>query len=83
MEETNNIHIENVESIKLSKMSKGYNWEIKIYPIPCNELSDIDGRPTGKKEQRLCETDIDRLQRFDDELRRRFDNQLMKGGNEQ
>ena len=41
------------ESIKLSKMSKGYNWEIRIFP----------------KVEFLLPTDILRLQQLDDEMR--------------
>ena len=44
------------ESIKLSKMSKGYNWEIRILP----------------NEEKLGREDIRRLERIDEELNERF-----------
>ena len=46
------------ESIKLSKMSKGYNWEIKIIPeVPANILGAED---------------LKRLHRHDEELRKKY-----------
>ena len=32
------------ESIKLSKMSKGYNWEIKVLDLDIERLEKIDKR---------------------------------------
>ena len=49
----------NVESLKLSKMSKGYNWEIKIFP------KDMDGIDIDKEM-------IDRITKLDEEMRERF-----------
>jgi len=34
--------LEQKESIKLMKMSKGFQWEIKIYPHIGNELNSDD-----------------------------------------
>jgi len=48
---------EQKESIKLSKMSKGYNWEIKIIP----ELPGILGKE-----------DLKRLHKHDEELRKKY-----------
>jgi hypothetical protein len=72
MEEQNNFKPESNESIKLMKMSKGYQWEIKILPIPVHDLSDVDGRPTGRMISRLGSMDIDRLVGIDKELQEKL-----------
>ena len=78
MTEENNFKIEQTENIKLMKMSKGYQWEIKIFPIPISDL-DESGRPTGEKIYRLGELDIDRLEHFNNELEKRFNFNQDKG----
>jgi len=52
------------ESIKLMKMSKGYQWEIRINPIPCNDGDKVINR--------LGETDIDRLKMFNERMKKEF-----------
>jgi len=51
------IKIEQKESIKLCKMSKGYNWEIKL--LPGNDVA-------------IMISDIDRLEELDKKLREKF-----------
>ena len=58
MEEPINIQ---KESIKLMKMSKGYNWEIKIVAV--------------SKPNLIEETDLDRLEEIDKKLRDRYGKQ--------
>ena len=55
MEET--IIKQQAESVKLSKMSKGYQWEIRVF---------IDSDP------KLIEANLDRLEFIDKELQRRY-----------
>ena len=43
MEEINKI-IEQRESVKLSKMSKGYQWELKILNVVGKQINDEDIR---------------------------------------
>ncbi len=49
---------EQKESIKLSKMSKGYNWEIKVVAM--------------SKPYILGETEIERLEDMDKKLKEKF-----------
>ena len=60
MVENENIKVN--ESIKLSKMSKGYNWEIRVFIPDQDELNIM----TNDKK---C---ILRLQELDNKLRERF-----------
>jgi hypothetical protein len=53
VDETNFPIIEQKESIKLSKMSKAYQWEIKLLSL-----------------------DIDRLEQLNNEMKKRFGEQL-------
>jgi hypothetical protein len=48
--------IEQKESIKLMKMSKGYNWEIKLLPVNVS----------------IGKTDVDRLEELNNEIKKRF-----------
>jgi len=48
------------ESIKLSKMSKGFNWELKLLPIKNEE-----GETLGV-------ADIERLEELNNEMKKRF-----------
>lgn len=48
------------ESVKITKNSRGYNWEIKVITLS----------PDGH----LIEDDIDRLEKLDAKLKRRFEN---------
>jgi len=48
--------IEQKESIKLMKMSKGYNWEIKLLPM----------------DSFIGKTDVDRLEELNNEIKKRF-----------
>jgi len=63
---------ERKETLELERNSRGVNWKIKIYATEYNELSDVDGRPTGKKLTRLNEVDIMRLEDLHNEMLRRF-----------
>ena len=63
MEETNLPIIEQKESIKLMKMSKGFQWEIKL--LPFEELDKINPK-------QLNITDIDRLEGLNNEMKKRF-----------
>ena len=38
------IEIKQTESIKLMKMSKGYNWEIKLLEINIDKLEEINNK---------------------------------------
>jgi len=46
MEEENKI--EQKPYIKLCKMSKGYNWEIKLLEIDLDKLEEINGQMVEK-----------------------------------
>lgn len=50
------------EKIKLIKNTKGYNWELTIYPFPTT---------TGES-TKLDETDLDRLERLNNVLNLKF-----------
>jgi len=77
--EANNTEIETEkECIHLTKNTKGYNWELKIFPRSCSELDEA-GKPTGKKEFYICDTDIDRLNLLNNKMIMRFgDNETAK-----
>lgn len=49
------------ESIKLSKMSKGYNWEIRMLPL------DKDESDTNKYAEL-----INRIEKLNNEMKERF-----------
>jgi len=57
MEEENNIQIEQRESIKLVKNSRGYNWELKILNVSGKQINDED---------------IRRLDGLNEELKKRY-----------
>jgi len=59
MEEENNIQIEQRESIKLVKNSRGYNWELKILNVSGKQINDED---------------IRRLDGLNEELKKRYQN---------
>lgn len=59
--------VEAHETLKLEKNSKGYNWEIKLFPIPV---------PDGT--ERLDELDIDRLERLNNVMIRKFSQETEK-----
>jgi hypothetical protein len=61
------------ECIHLTKNTKGYNWELKIFPCKCPILDD-SGQRTGDYEFTIMETDIDRLARLNNEMLRQFGN---------
>lgn len=44
MEIENKIEIQQHESIKLSKMSKGYQWEIKVLDLDVDRLIELDNK---------------------------------------
>ncbi len=49
MEEANNLpEIEQKESLKLVKNTKGYNWEIKLLEINTNRLEEINNIMVSK-----------------------------------
>jgi len=48
--------IEQKESIKLMKMSKGYNWEIKLLPVNIS----------------IGKIDVDRLEELNNDMKKRF-----------
>ena len=54
------IKIEQKESIKLSKMSKGYNWEIKL-------LAGESG---------IIDTQLERLEKIDKEMQEKWGTKL-------
>ena len=55
--------IEQKESIKLSKNSKGYNWDIRIFP------------PTDENQVQNDEKMLKRLEYLNKEMKRRFESQ--------
>lgn len=64
MEEIQLPQIEQKESLKLSKMSKGFNWEIKIFPYS-KELQPVPTKITDLEW-------IDRLEFLNNEMVKRF-----------
>lgn len=46
--DTQTFQVEQKESIKLSKMSKGYNWEIKLLEINLKRLDEINQEMVNK-----------------------------------
>ena len=65
------LKIEQIETIKLMKMSKGYQWELKVIPMEAGAETEAS--------KRLCFTDIDRLELLNKELERRFNSSLENG----
>lgn len=63
MEANNTIPEAEKECIHLTKNSRGWNWELKIYPIGSAKLDD-NGQRTGEKEYIISEVDIERLERL-------------------
>ncbi len=59
--ETTNTIVEQKESVKLMRMSKGYQWEIKVF-IDLDMKTD---RPDDK-------TVIERIKQIDEELRKTY-----------
>ena len=46
--ETGQFQIEQKESIKLMKMSKGFNWEIKLLSLDVDKLDEINKKMVEK-----------------------------------
>ena len=58
------------ERIKLEKNTKGYNWELSIRPIK------VTDHETGEVSRDICFTDIDRLVLLNNEMIKRFGNEI-------
>lgn len=59
------------EHIKLEKNSRGFNWEIKLFAIPTPRLDD-SGNKTGEFDSRIESGDIERLERLNLEMQKKF-----------
>ena len=62
---------EQKESVKLEKNTRGYNWELRIYALPSAEIDD-NGQKTGKKEFRLTDSDLQRLNDLNEQMIKKY-----------
>lgn len=59
------------EHIKLEKNTKGFNWEIKVFPIKV-AVTDASGAKTGEYEYKIYPSDIDRLEMLNEIMLKKF-----------